>query len=59
MIPLSWPTAAAAAIYVVATGVFIVLMSLHDPRHLAGTAATVLAGAGLWKVGQASACHQK
>ena len=59
MIPLSGPTAAAAAIYVVATGVFIVLMSLHDPRHLAGTAATVLAGAGLWKVGQASACHQK
>lgn len=46
--PLSWPTAAAAAIYVVATLVFVGLMSLHDPRHLAGTAATVLAGAVVW-----------
>lgn len=57
MSPLSWPTAAAAAIYVVATGAFIVLMSLHDPRHLVGTAATVLAGTVLWRVRQASGCR--
>jgi amino acid transporter len=55
---LSRPAAAAAAIYVVATLMFVVLMTLHDPRHLAGTAVTVISGAGLWKVGQYSACRQ-
>jgi amino acid transporter len=54
MPPLSWPVAAAAAIYVAATLVLIVLMSLHDPRNLVGTAATLAIGAALWKVGRAS-----
>lgn len=57
--PLSWPTAAAAAIYVGATLVFVGLMALHDPRHLAGTAATVVTGAVVWGVRQASARQQK
>jgi hypothetical protein len=52
MPPLSWPIAAAAAIYVVATLVLIVLMSLHDPRNLVGTAATLAIGAALWTVVQ-------
>jgi amino acid transporter len=54
MPPLSWPVAAAAAIYVAATLVLIVLMSLHDPRNLVGTAATLAIGAALWKVGRVS-----
>lgn len=42
--------ALACAVYVVTTFVFVVMMSLHDPRQLAGTAAIVLTGAGLWGV---------
>ena len=48
MRPLSRLVSIAAAIYVGMTILFVVLMSLHDPRHLAGTAVTVLVGAVLW-----------
>ena len=38
----------AAGIYVVATLVFVVLMSLHEPRHMLGTLATVAVGVMIW-----------
>ena len=46
---LSWLDLVLAAVfYVVATLVFVVLMSLHEPRHMLGTLATVAVGVMIW-----------
>ena len=48
-IPLPLRHAVAALIYIVATLCFIVLMTIHEPRQLWGTLATIVAGALLWR----------
>lgn len=48
--PLTLPIRLASAVYVAATVIFAVLMCLHDPWQLAGTAAIVMLTAVLWNV---------
>lgn len=39
---------AAAGLYVTATVVFVILMTLHEPKHMLGTLATVAIGGAVW-----------
>ena len=45
---LSSAAAGAAGLYVAATGVFVILMTLHEPRQMLGTLATIAIGGAAW-----------
>ena len=45
---LSLAAAAAAGLYVTATGVFVILMTLHEQRQILGTLATIAIGGAAW-----------
>lgn len=45
---LSLAAATAAGLYVAATGVFVILMTLHEPRQILGTLATIAIGGAAW-----------